>query len=97
MSRNELKINPNYKPIPAPDISEFRGRNDQEYSHMALDVVGDKLFLRTVGDKPVLQMCLEIDPFPRGSIGDRLEFNLEVGRAIGEAILDLCKEEEGGE
>jgi len=88
MRRNELKIHPNYKPVPPPDTSEWRGGDGQEYSHLALDVVGDKLFLRIMGDRDRFVLRPEI------TTGTRLEFDLEVGRKIGQAILDLCKEEE---
>lgn len=84
MNRNELKINPNYKSVPPPDTSEFKGTNHIEYSHVAWDAVGDKLFLRIKWG--LLQIRFETD-------SDLLEFNREAGREIAQAILDLCREE----
>jgi len=97
---NELRINPSYDPAG----SEFlAGEPPTEYSHVAIDVVCNSLFLKVTNPynapahAPARTKKLKILPVDGGFFkgGDgHLEFSIETGREIGQAILDLCKEEE---
>jgi len=91
---NELRINPGY------DLAEsgfLAGEPLMEYSHVANDIAANKLFLRVVNSSTGTKrlQILPVDgEFFQGGDG-HLEFGIETGRAIGQAILDLCKEEDG--
>jgi len=90
---SELKVNPNYKLDKTR--GEFKASNGIEFSHLAIDTCDDKLFFKTQlfldEDKKRLRLQIETDD---STIVKWLEFELEIGREIGEAILDLCKEGE---
>ena len=97
---NELRINPSY----SPEESGFlAGEPPAEYSHVAIDVAGNKLFLRVTNPHnapahaPNRTKLLKILPVDGGFFqgGDgHLEFGIETGLEIAQAIFDLCKEEE---
>ena len=89
---NELKVYPKWISENEP-VGEFRASNGIEFSHVAIDICGDRLFFGTIsycGDEKKLRLRIEFT----SSVVDRLEFEPEVGRAIGQAILDLCKDGE---
>jgi len=97
---NELRINPSY----SPEESGFlAGEPPTEYSHVAIDVAGNELFFRVTNPynapayapartKKLKILSVDGGLFPGGD--GHLEFSIEVGREIAQAILDLCKEEE---
>jgi len=91
---NELKVNPKWAPK-VEDPKEFRSLSGVEFSHVAVDVCDDKLFFRTLnftgGSSRDLQMNIEVYG---KSVHGIVQFTPAVGREIGQAILDLCKEEE---
>jgi len=98
---NELRINPSY----SPEESGFlAGEPPAEYSHVAIDVAGNELFFKVTNPynapahAPARTQKLILLPFDgrffRGGDG-HLEFSIETGREIGQAILDLCKEKDG--
>ena len=90
---NELKVNPKYQP---EKEETFRASNGVEFSHLATDTCGDKLFFRTInfagGSSGDLQMDIEVNG---NAVHGIVQFTPSVGREIGQAILDLCKEEDG--
>ena len=91
---NELKVNPKWISENEP-VGEFRASNGIEYSHVAIDTCGDRLFFKITNfaDNSGKRLQLRIEF--TGSALDDVEFTPAVGRAIGQAILDLCKEEDG--
>ena len=92
---NELKVNPKWIHINEP-VGEFRALNDIEYSHVAIDTCGDRLFFKIINfaDNSGERLQLRIEFYEKSSLGC-VEFTPAVGHAIGQAILDLCKEEDG--
>jgi len=91
---NELKVNPKWISENAP-VGEFKASNGVEFSHVAIDTCGDRLFFKAINfaDNSGRRLQLRIEF--TGSVLDGVEFRPAVGRAIGRAILDLCKEEDG--
>ena len=97
---NELRINPSYSLARSLFLA---GDPPTEYSHVAIDVVGNELFFKVTNPynapayAPARTKKLKILPVDGGVFegGDgHLEFSIETGREIGQAILDLCKKEE---
>jgi len=98
---NELKVNPSYSFARSLFLA---GNPPTEYSHMAIDVAGNELFFKVTNPynapahAPARTKKLKIlsanGEFFKGGDG-HLEFSIETGREIGQAILDLCKEEDG--
>ena len=92
---NELRVNPKWAPK-VEDPKEFRSLRGFEFSHVAVDVCDDKLFFRTLnftgGSSGDLQMDIEVNG---NAVHGIVQFTPSVGREIGQAILDLCKEEDG--
>ena len=93
---NELKVNPKWISENEP-MEKFRASNGIEYSHVAIDTCGDRLFFKITNfaDNSGKRLQLRIEF--TGSALDGVEFTPAVGHAIGRAILELCKEEEDGE
>ena len=98
---NELRINPRYDPA---ELKFLAGEPPTEYSHWAIDVAGNELFFKVTNpynapaNAPTRTRKLILLPFDgrffKGGDG-HLEFSIETGREIGQAILDLCKEKDG--
>ena len=92
---NELKVNPKWISENEP-LGEFKALNDIEYSHVAIDTCGDRLFFKAINfaDGSGRRLQLRIEFYDKSTLGV-VEFTPATGHAIGRAILELCKEEDG--